>query len=79
MVMSGKGKTMGASKKLKMAMIDKDIKQKQMADLLGYKSINSIYNALNRDTMTYETVEKWANAIGCDIVLKDRATGKIYE
>lgn len=69
---------MGVSKKLKMAMIDKDIKQKDMADLLGYTNINSVYNALNRDSMTFEIAERWADALGCDIVLRDRETGKIY-
>ena len=70
---------MGASKKLKVAMLDKGIKQKEMADMLGYASINSIYNALNRDTMTYAVVERWADAIGCDVVLRDRESGKIYD
>lgn len=70
---------MGASKKLKMVMIDKDIKQKDMAEVLGYTNINSLYNVLNRDSMSFEAVERWANALGCDVVLKDRETGKIYE
>ena len=69
---------MGVSKKIKMALIDKGIKQKELADTLGYQSINSIYNALNRDSMTFEMAERWADAIGCDIVLRDRKTNKIY-
>lgn len=69
---------MGVSKKLKMAMIDKDIKQKTLAESLGYTNLNSLYNALNRDSMTFTTAEKWADAIGCDIVLRDRTSGKIY-
>lgn len=69
---------MGVSKKIKMALIDKGIKQKELAESLGYKSINSIYNALNRDSMTFEVAERWADVIGCDIVLRDRETGKIY-
>lgn len=70
---------MGASKKIKKALIDKGIKQKELAEVLGYKSINSLYNMLNRDNMTFENAERWANAIGCDVVLRDRETGKIYD
>ena len=70
---------MGISKKLKMVMLDKGIRQKNMAEVLGYTNINSLYNVLNRDSMTFETAEKWADALGCEIVLKDRKTGKIYE
>lgn len=70
---------MGASKKIKKALYDKDILQMDFAQMLGYKSINSFYNMLSRDNMTFAVVERWADALGCDIVLKDRETGKIYE
>ena len=69
---------MGASKKIKIALVDKGIKQSELARMLGYKSINSVYNMLGRDNMTFATVEEWADAIGCDVVLRDRTTGKIY-
>lgn len=69
---------MGVSKKIKMALIDKDIQQKELAERLGYKGKNTIYNMLKRDNMTYATVEQWADAIGCDVVLQDRLTKKIY-
>lgn len=69
---------MGASKKIKIALMDKGIKQNELAHRLGYKSINSVYNMLGRDNMTYAVVERWADAIDCDVVLRDRATGKIY-
>lgn len=70
---------MGASKKIKIALYDKGIKQMDFAKFLGYKSINSFYNMLNRDNMTYAVVEKWADALGCDVVLRDRESGKIYD
>lgn len=69
---------MGASKKIKMALLDKGIHQNELAQRLGYKGINSIYNMLSRDNMTYAVVERWADAIGCDVVLRDRVSGKIY-
>lgn len=70
---------MGASKKIRMALLDKDIQQKELAERLGYEGKNTIYNMMKRDNMTYAVVEKWADAIGCDVVLRDRASGKIYE
>lgn len=70
---------MGASKKIRMALLDKDIQQKELAERLGYEGKNTIYNMMKRDNMTYAVVEKWADAIGCDVVLRDRASGKIYD
>lgn len=70
---------MGASKKIKKVLIDKDIKQKELAERLGYKGRTSIYNMLAKDNLTFENVERWADAIGCDVVLRDRETGKIYD
>ena len=69
---------MGASKKIKKALIDKGITQKELAERVGYKNIVSIYNMLGRDNMTFEVIERWADAIDCDVVLRDRETGKIY-
>lgn len=69
---------MGVSKKIKMALIDKGITQKELAERLGYQRTNSVYNMLNRDNMTYAVVERWADAIGCEIVLRDKENGKIY-
>lgn len=70
---------MSISKKFKMALLDKEIQQKELAERLGYTGKNTIYNMMKRDNMTYSVVEKWADAIDCDVVLKDRATGKIYD
>lgn len=69
---------MGASKKLKMAALDKGIKHKELAEMLGYKGENTVYNLLSRDNFTYENVERWADLLGCDVVLRDRKTGKLY-
>lgn len=69
---------MGISKKFKMALLDKDIQQKELAMRLGYKGKNTIYNMMKRDSMTLATIEQWADAIGCEVVLRDKASGKIY-
>ena len=82
---------MGASKHLKMIMLDKGIKTKDFA--LKYQSLprqtngdgkgkekslspNIVSNMLYRDNMTFATVEIMADILGCDIVFKDRETGK---
>lgn len=70
---------MGASKKIKKALIDKGITRKQLAELLGYRGTTTIYNMLARDNMTFENIERWADVIGCDVVLRDRETGRIYD
>ena len=68
---------MGASKKLKMLMVDKEITQKELAEMLG-KTLNNVRNTLYKDNFRMETLEAWADALGCDVVLRDRKTGKLY-
>lgn len=69
---------MSISKKFKMALLDKDIQQKELAKRLGYTGKNSVYNMMKKGNMTYSVLEKWADAIGCEVVLRDKETGKIY-
>ena len=69
---------MGASKKIKMVLVDRELTQVDLAKITG-KHIQTLRNLLHRDSMSYETVESIADALGCDIVFKDRVTGKIYE
>ena len=68
---------MGATKKLKMIMIDKDISGVKMAALVGCP-VQTLYNKFGRDTMKYREVERYADLLDCDIVFKDRKTGKMY-
>ena len=68
---------MGASKTIKTIMADKRIKSGRLAELIGREK-QYVYNILNRDNMSYERVEQIADALGCDIVFRDRETGKIY-
>lgn len=68
---------MGASKKLRMLMIDKEVSQKEFAEMIG-KSLNNVRNTLYNDNFKMETLEAWADALGCDVVLRDRKTGKLY-
>ena len=68
---------MGASKKLKMALLDKGMKQADLAERTG-KQLQAMRNMFYRDNMTYANVEQFADALGCDVVLRDRKTGKLY-
>lgn len=67
----------GASVKLSMAMLDKGISKADFAREADMP-VQSLYNMLNRNTMKYKQVEMFADILGCDIVLRDRETGKIY-
>ncbi len=68
---------MGLSKNIKIAMLQKDIKQTELATAIN-KDSQQLYNALYRDTFISKTGVEIANALQCDIVLRDRETGKIY-
>lgn len=68
---------MSASKTIKKVMIDKGVKPGTVAEILGQDK-QVFYNKISRDTMKYNDVEKIAAALGCDVVFKDRETGKTY-
>ena len=66
---------MGASKKIKQVMIEKNIKVGELAERIGMKP-QPLSNKLFRDTMSYTDVEKMADALGCDVKIVDRETGE---
>ena len=68
---------MGAGKHIKTAMIDKGIKAGKVAEILG-DNPQVFYNKMSRDSFKYAEAERIADALGCDIVLRDRETGKTY-
>lgn len=68
---------MGLTKRLKVAMADKEIKVGAIAKKLGENPRVISVNLCN-DNMRTSTIEKYANVLDCDIVLQDRKTGKIY-
>ena len=74
---------MGASKQLRQIMKGKGIKLKDFAREYNPESKSEhktqlVSNMLTRDNMTFATVEEMADILGCDIVFRDRETGKIY-
>lgn len=69
---------MGASKKIKKILIDKDMTQADLAAVIG-KDHQQTKNALYRDTFNYNMLETWLEALNCEIVFRDKETGKIYD
>ena len=69
---------MGASKKIKKILIDREMTQSDFADAIG-KDHQQTKNALCRDTFQYNLLEQWLDAIGCEIVFRDKTSGKLYD
>ena len=74
--------TMGAGiaevdKQIKQAMLEKNIKVSDLAEKIGMKP-QPLSTKLYRDTMSYSDVEKIADALGCDVRIVDRETGKTF-
>ena len=74
---------MRATKRIKMIMLDKDVKVADLAERTG-KATSTIYNTFNNDKntqrsgMTFETASELAEALGCELVFRDKETGKVY-
>lgn len=68
---------MGASKQIRRAMLEKNIKVSELAEKIGMKP-QPLSNKLFRDTMSYSDVEKIAAALGCAVRLVDLETGEEY-
>ena len=72
-----------ASKTIKKIMIDKGVNIKQLAELSG-KSHSTMYNTFYNDEkskgsgMSFENVVDLVNALGCDVIIRDRETGEEY-
>lgn len=69
---------MGISDIIKDILVDKDMTIAEFAEVLGNKP-RTIYNMLYKNSIHYATAERWADALGCDIVFVDRETGEIYK
>lgn len=69
---------MGATKKIKKILLEKNLTQIQLAELAG-KDVQALRNQLYKDSFTYASVEHLCDSLGCDIVFRDRETGRIYD
>lgn len=67
----------GISKKLKMILLDKEIKVNELADMLGVTS-GVLSTKLYRDTWTIARLQEVLNHLDCEVVIKDNKTGKYY-
>lgn len=63
--------------KVKQILIDKDMTQKQLAEIHG-NDYQVFKNKMSRNTMKFAEVEKIMDELGCDIVFVDRKTKKVY-
>lgn len=69
---------MGASKKIRKALVEKGINQVRLAEIAG-KDVGALRNQLYRDNLTYASVEHLCDVLGYDIVFRDRETGRIID
>lgn len=69
---------MSASKTIKIAMINKGVSVGDLADRLAIRS-TTLSTQLWRDAMGYDRVVEILDALDCDLVIRDKATGKIYD
>lgn len=63
---------------IRMIMLDKDVRKKDLADALEIAP-QSFYNKLSRDKMDFDTVADILDKLGCDVIARDRVSGKVYE
>ena len=62
---------------IQVVMLEKNIKISDLAEKINMKP-QPLSNKLYRDTMSYSDVEKIADALGCDVKIVDRETGKTF-
>lgn len=67
---------MDAKTLIKTAMKHQNVKSGALADILGMEH-QAFYNKLNRGTMSANFFVDMADAIGCDVVFRDRTSGEI--
>ena len=68
---------MSGAKMMRMVLLDKEISHAAFARKIN-KPVQTWYNILQRDAMSVKALEEFANEVGCDVVLVDRQTKKMY-
>lgn len=70
---------MGASKRIKQIMIEKDINVKELAEKLEFvSSAQALSNKLYKDNFSVAELEKITDVLGYDVKIIDRDTGKQF-
>jgi len=66
------------AKNVKRAMLEKDIKSGQLAEMMGM-SKQYLSNTISvKGIQTASMLDRFCEALDCDVVLRDRKTGKLY-
>ena len=67
------------SKKVKLSLVYKDMKQKDLAEKIGTVRTN-ITNKLSSDNFSEKDMQSIANALNCELVIKliDKETGQEF-
>ena len=74
---------MRASNTLRAIMVMKDVSVKELSERTG-KKISTIYGTFSKDSsskgggMTFQNVAEYAEALGCEIIIRDKETDKEY-
>ena len=63
--------------KLKQICLDKNMTLAELANMYGMET-KAFYVKLNRNSMSFDTAEQIMDVLDCDVVFKDRKTGKEY-
>ena len=63
--------------KMKQICIDKNMTLNDLAKIYGMDT-KAFYVKLQRNTIKLSDAEKMAECLDCDIVFRDRKTGKLY-
>lgn len=74
---------MGASNSIKAILKDKKITMVEFADMYNPESkaenkVQTIRNMFHRDNMNFSTVEHMIELLDCEILFRDKKSGKIY-
>lgn len=70
-------KDMGAAKHIRAIAKDKKVQLGWIGERMNM-SPKGFLNKISRDTMTFTDAEKIAEILGCEIIFKDKETGKEY-
>lgn len=68
---------MGMAATIKQILKDQKISQIELANRVGC-SKQTVYNVMHQDSMSLQTLEKYVEALGCEILIRDKDTGKFY-
>ena len=72
---------MGAAKRIRQILIEEGLSQKEFADLVmpdRGANVQQVRDHLYRDSFRFNTLEKWLDALGYDIIFESRKTGKQF-